>query len=282
MKKIICLLLAIVSMATMAFSQDAKKKVAVYVTGEVESGYKKVIGSKMVSGITKSEGYIAVERTSDFLAALSKEQDYQTSGAVNDNQIVKLGQQFGVRYVVVVDVSEVFDSMFISARMIDVQTGQISGSAESSKSVDNLEGLMGLSESVASELLGGVAYSDYTTENNVSDIKVIGPFVTEKDLYYHYEKIPEGYHAVSEEEFLALVEGYTQAKKYISYPVYVNVKCYVSNPVYNLKNCSARLYSGANTSSAFSGSIYHPSTWSDGDENNGSITPGYIYLIKNK
>ena len=34
------------------------------------------------------------------------ENDYQTSGEVRDSQIARLGQKFGVRYVVVADVSE--------------------------------------------------------------------------------------------------------------------------------------------------------------------------------
>lgn len=281
MKRIICLSLILFSVVGVAFSQEIKKKVAVYVTGEIESAYKKVIGSKMVSSITSSEGYIAVERTADFLAALSKEQDYQTSGAVNDNQIVKIGQQFGVRYVVVVDVSEIFESIFISARMIDVQTGLIFASSESSKPVESLEALMSVAEEAASMLLGGAAYNDYATANNISNIKVLGLYTTEKALYYHYEDIPEGYHVASEEEFLALIKGYTQAKKYVSYPVYVNIKCKVANPSVNRKECTAKLYSDSTTYTDFTGSFYHPSTWKNGDENNSSITPGYVYLIKN-
>jgi len=94
--------------------QTIKQKVAVYVTGDGENGYKKVIGSKLVTGITRSENYAAVERTADFLTELTKEQDYQMSGAVSDNQIARLGQQFGVRYVLVADVFPSFSSLCLS------------------------------------------------------------------------------------------------------------------------------------------------------------------------
>ena len=136
-----------------AMAQTVKQKVAVYVTGDAEAGYKKVISSKMVSGITGSDSYTAVERTADFLSALTKEQDYQTSGAVSDNQIVKLGQQFGVRFVLAADVSVIFESMFISARMIDVQTGQIISATEASKVVNSMDRLTELSENVITNLI---------------------------------------------------------------------------------------------------------------------------------
>ena len=91
-----------------------KEKVAVYMTGDkIDDTYKKVIGSKLVTAITESGKYAAVERTSDFLAAISAENDYQTSGEVRDNQIAALGQKFGVKYVVVADVSEVFDEFLL-------------------------------------------------------------------------------------------------------------------------------------------------------------------------
>ena len=135
--------------------QTYKNKVAVYVTGDVEDGYKKVIGAKLVSGIIQQPEYAAVERTVDFLNELGKEQDYQMSGAVNDNQIVKLGQQFGVRYVLVADVSSVLGSLFVAARLIDVQTGLIMAAVEADKEVDNMTGLSDLAKETITNLFRG-------------------------------------------------------------------------------------------------------------------------------
>jgi uncharacterized protein (TIGR02145 family) len=156
MKKVIVLLLAITCVATAAMAQSqSKKKVAVYITGEGNASSKKVIGAKLVAAITKADEYAAVERTSDFLRELSKEHDYQRSGNVDDNQIAHLGKQFGVAFVCVAEVSEVYGATFIAARMINVNTGLIIATAERDKEVNGMSDLMEIAEEVAALLLGG-------------------------------------------------------------------------------------------------------------------------------
>ncbi len=119
-----------------------------------EEAYKKVIGSKLVNAITESGEYAAVERTADFLAALSAESDYQTSGEVRDSQIARLGQKFGVRYVVVADASELFDEYFIAARLINVETGLVERAFDVNGPADSMAQLVSLAENVANGLLG--------------------------------------------------------------------------------------------------------------------------------
>ena len=151
MKKIIFLLLAILC-ASSTFGQS-KQRVAIYVTGDADNGTKKVIGSKLVSAITKDDGYVAVERTADFLAALGKEQNYQASGSVADNQIVALGRQFGVRFVCVADVSSIYGATFVAARMINVETAVVTATAERDKEVNGIEDLTELSEDISAAIL---------------------------------------------------------------------------------------------------------------------------------
>ncbi len=123
---VLLLILGVGGCLSVYAQEQVKKKVAVYMTGaSIDDAYKKVIGAKLVSAITASGEYAAVERTADFLAALSAENDYQTSGEVRDSQIARLGQKFGVRYVVVADVSELFSEYFIATRMIDVESGLV-------------------------------------------------------------------------------------------------------------------------------------------------------------
>lgn len=131
-----------------------KKKVAVYMTGGTDATYKKVIGAKLVNALAESGEYAAVERTADFLAALSAENDFQTSGEVQDSQIVRLGQKFGVRYVVVADASEIFDEYFIEARLINVETGLVERAFDINGPADSMEQLVALSKNVAAGLLG--------------------------------------------------------------------------------------------------------------------------------
>lgn len=134
--------------------EQTKKKVAVYMTGSTsDEAYKKVIGAKLVNAITESNEYAAVERTADFLAALSAENDYQTSGEVRDSQIARIGQKFGVRYVVVADVSEIFDEYFITARMINVETGLVEKAFDANGPAESMAQLVALSQKVARGLL---------------------------------------------------------------------------------------------------------------------------------
>ena len=216
MKRIVFVMAAMLCLfGNVATAQPVKQKVAVYVTGDADAGYKKVVGSKLVTGITRSENYAAVERTADFLAEMAKEQDYQMSGAVSDNQIARLGQQFGVRYVVVADISEVFEAMFVSARMIDVQTGQITAATEASGSVNSIDGLTKLAENVVLEIVGLPVYAE-------DAVKLQGPYTNFDKL--HACSAPAGYHIASKEEIEGLIENSKMTGKKLSFPIYADIK----------------------------------------------------------
>ena len=321
MKKFISVLAMICLLGGIATAQTTvKQKVAVYITGEAENSIKKVIGSKLVTGITRSEGFAAVERTADFLSALSSEQDYQMSGAVSDNQIARLGQQFGVRYVLVADLSEVFEQMFVSARMIDVQTAQITNSTEESAVVDNMESLSKLAESIVLKLF-------YVTNFSKDDIKILGPFSDAKSLYNAI--IPDGYHIASKEEIEKIIKNNEILKRSTKFPIYTDikkdsstktqfftVKYYVNNNTSTVKDrdsesrpyvqfdISYTFIAGANSSTSLStffimdpmfagdyelwNSPATSSKWKRVSEGlydktyNATIPSGYIYAIKNK
>ena len=164
MQKILRYILTLAFVAGVGFwgyAQDApKKKVAVYITGkDVNESHKKVIGSKLVSAITESGKYAAVERTADFLAALAAENDYQTSGEVRDSQIAALGQKFGVKFVAVADVSEVFDEYFVAARLINVETGMVERAYDTNSPTESMNQLVDLSKNVATGLFAGITSS---------------------------------------------------------------------------------------------------------------------------
>ena len=154
MNRLIKLILLFIAYG-LSLSATAQRQVAVYVSGDQEEAIKKVLGSKMVTYITNTDGFTAIERTVDFLNAMQAEQDYQTSGEVSNTQIVKLGQQFGARYVAVVDVSELFGELFVSARLIDVQTATIESSFESSSQATSMSALTELANKVADGLILG-------------------------------------------------------------------------------------------------------------------------------
>jgi hypothetical protein len=85
MKRTIVIMLALLT-ACIAFGQN-KKTVAIYTTDETGKNYVEFAGVYLTDIIVKRGVYKAVERTSDFLSLLSKEQGYQRSGAVSDEHI---------------------------------------------------------------------------------------------------------------------------------------------------------------------------------------------------
>ena len=151
---LICIMFGIYANA----EEVVKKKVAVYVTGEdVESSVLKVLGARLVTAITSSGDFAAVERTSEFLEALTKENDYQASGEVRDSQIAKLGQKFGVKYVAVADVSSAFDELFVAARLINVETGLVEKAYDAYGPAETMTQLISLAQNVAEGLLKGLS-----------------------------------------------------------------------------------------------------------------------------
>lgn len=154
MKKLIYLFFvaALLPIAVMGQSVE-KKKLAVYVTGDgVSENVKKVVGSKMVEWFTKSKIYSAAERSADFIRQLAKEYDYQMSGAVDEADIVSVGKHLGVEYVAVADLTEMYGEMYVDARLINVQTGEILVSTSKNSAVSTMPQLIALAEGVAGAL----------------------------------------------------------------------------------------------------------------------------------
>ena len=132
--------------------QGQQQNVAVFVTGEEELGVKKVFGQKMVTDITASGEYTAVERTETLLAELNRESSYQRSGMVSDNDIVAMGKQFGAQLVCVVDISNMFEKKFIAARLISVEKAEIVMSTESEEQYNDLPTLAKVCQNLARKL----------------------------------------------------------------------------------------------------------------------------------
>lgn len=102
-----------------------KKKVAVYVTKTGNRDVDVILGDQLVAGFARSGKYVAIERTNGFLSQISKEQGYQYSGMVDDDDLTRLGKQFGVQFVCVAKTTSWAGDYFISTRMIDVATGEV-------------------------------------------------------------------------------------------------------------------------------------------------------------
>lgn len=260
MKRYLLLVITVLMAITLSAQEtQTKTKVAIYTTGDMDTNYKKVIGSKVTSIITQSNEYAAIERTADFLNALSQEQDYQTSGAVSDNQIVKIGQQFGVRYVIVLDISDLFGSIFVSARMIDVRTGLIKKSTELGQEIDSLEGLISLSTNIASQFVA-------------DKYKCYGPVRTLGEMArIHLEINFEKYRICN----WADVENMKDIGMQIKYPIYVSF-----STVWPEQHCPVTHKAYGFTKEGSKIEFNYSSVDLDCDDQSRSITPGYIYLVE--
>ena len=147
MKKLLIILLSVFSLTAIA----QQKKVAVYVTGQ-QTGINKVLGDQLVAAFAKSGKYIAIERTASFLAELGKEQNYQRTGAVDDNELSRLGKQFGVQLVCVADVSDVFGEKYVSSRLIDVESAEVVNTSNATSKLESMQELLSVTDKIAKEL----------------------------------------------------------------------------------------------------------------------------------
>ena len=163
MKQLLILLLSALSI--IAYAQQ--KKVAVYVTGN--DPINDIIGSRLVDGIAKSGKYIAIERTASFLSELSKEQNYQSTGAVDDSEISRLGKQFGVDYVCVASAFDVWGcEKYISTRLIDVESAEVVVSSSSNGAIANSSQLISVLNTLSDGLLSSFEQSKISTAKKVA------------------------------------------------------------------------------------------------------------------
>lgn len=160
MKSLIKICLALILglvgvMPSIAQTEVVKKKLAVYVTGEdVENRIKKVFNSKLATAITSSGQYRLVETSPEFLTALQREMDRQTSGEVRSSQIAALGQKYGVKLVVVADITDFDDELFVTARSINLETGEVGRNVDKSGAGESLRNIEALAQQVAAAILG--------------------------------------------------------------------------------------------------------------------------------
>lgn len=150
---------------------DAATKVAVYVAKTGNNDVDIILGDQLVSGFARSKKYLAIERTNSFLAQLSKEQGHQQSGAVDDNDLIRLGKQFGVQYVCVAKTTSWGGSYFISARLIDVTTAEIVNSYNAeNKKLNNSQNVIAVASEIATKL-SGRTIKEEKREERIKEIK---------------------------------------------------------------------------------------------------------------
>lgn len=179
MKKLLILTLLLLS-AAFAFAQQ-KPRIAVYMTGN--DPVNEIISNRLMMGFSSSGKYIPVERSATFLAEINKEQSYQRSGEVDDDQIAAIGKQFGLQYVCVVSVLNVWkNEKYITAHIIDVNSAEVIGSCSSNGTLSSPTALMNSLDDLSKKITSALDYSKqdetdkvavYVTKTGNKDVDII-------------------------------------------------------------------------------------------------------------
>ena len=132
-------------------------QIAVYVTGNVADGEKKVFGTRMLTALINSGRYKGIERSNAFLAEIDKEHIKQRSGAIDDGQISALGKQFGVQFICIADLTPAFGAFQVSARIVNVETAEVPFIGDASSPLKTMDDLELVSKQVVKNMFGGQA-----------------------------------------------------------------------------------------------------------------------------
>jgi hypothetical protein len=73
---------------------------------------------------------------------------------IDDNQIVKLGKQFGVKYVCIADITPAYGEFQVSARIVDVETAVVVFIGESTSPLKTIDDLTKVSDRVVRRMFG--------------------------------------------------------------------------------------------------------------------------------
>lgn len=153
MKKVLLMALVVIC-SVIANAQNKKNTVAIYVEGNVSRTEKSIIEAKAVSRISMCKDFKAVERTKSFSNSVTKEYDYQISGEVSEEDILKFGKKYAAHYVAVLNVTKAEDyTVLITARLINVQSGEIIKSVDSNREVYSTDDLIALTNNVTYRLV---------------------------------------------------------------------------------------------------------------------------------
>jgi formylglycine-generating enzyme required for sulfatase activity len=125
MKKTLILILAVLSAGIL--SSQEKKKIAIYTEDISGKNYVEFVSEFITDAIVKRGVYKTCECSDAFLELSNSEKKPQNNWTVG--KIAKLGSQLGVQLICAVKIAITDGQYFISAKLIDVNTADIKGSA---------------------------------------------------------------------------------------------------------------------------------------------------------
>ena len=154
MKRTLTFLLALLITA-IAVGQNDLKKVAVWETkctdGSITKFQSVMVRGGMEAAVANAPGYTGFDRAA--FDQIIKEHNFQRSGAVNDNDIRRLGEMAGVQYIIVPEAMASGNDFYIIVKMLDVESGQY-GAAYEELCTTNANDIKNACTRLASQLFG--------------------------------------------------------------------------------------------------------------------------------
>jgi len=137
-------------------ADSGKQIVAVYMAGEepkTARGAHTIMGGELARVMSESDKYTAVDRTEAILEQLDREQAYQHSGAVDDNQIKAIGHQLGVEFLCISNINPVGKRFYLDTRLVNVVTAEIARSVTATSTLKDANEMTRIGREIALELL---------------------------------------------------------------------------------------------------------------------------------
>lgn len=126
---------------------------SVIVTGNLDDSGRDIVSSALMQRLSGNKDYVVFERNKAFLKAIEKEQDFQLSGEVAEKEIRAIGNRMGVDFVAVAHVNFISDGLcMISARIINLETGQVVKTCNVQREYENSGTLIAMANNVAYRL----------------------------------------------------------------------------------------------------------------------------------
>lgn len=115
-------------LSALLVSAQETKRVAILETvdrqGNVSYSYKLILRSNLAKAITNTPGYEAYDRTD--IDAIMGEQDFQRTGLVSNDQIKRLGEMTGAKYVLVAEAVVIdANNMYVTVKLLNVETARL-------------------------------------------------------------------------------------------------------------------------------------------------------------
>jgi len=130
------------------------------------------VTEKISEELVGSGRFTVLDRTT--VGQSLKEIEFQMSGMVSDEQIKRAGEQLnsrlGAAYVVVSRVSVVGETYFVTAKMIDIKTGEITAQA-SAEQEGKIAVTLKIAQAVGKKLAGGVREPEQAVKTELAEEK---------------------------------------------------------------------------------------------------------------